>query len=164
MSTSLPAPAEDADLVPTTTYPHLVVRINVIDYRCVNIGVSVGDWPVGQIAHQQSFVIHPEAFSADGTLSAVCRRFLIGIVQSAVSAWNKQMLILWSPTSCTHVEGESSTEDTTPIEHLCREMTHADVPGSPAGLLIIAATYRGRQRNPQPVSSGNHANGTPKGG
>ena len=83
MTTSLAAPTEDAELVPAATYPHLVVRINPIDYRCVRIRVSVGDWPLGQVcletSNSNTMLIHPEAFNADGTLSEVCRRLLTGV-------------------------------------------------------------------------------------
>src|SRR5678815_2077663 len=103
-SDGVPSPADDAELDSIVTYPHLVVRIYSAVYQRERIDVRVGAWPVAQIGHRCSFVLHPAPFNRDGAISPACRKFLINSVQEAVDRLKRQMCVIWAPSLCTFVQ------------------------------------------------------------
>jgi hypothetical protein len=108
----VPTLADDEELLRTTTFPHLIVRIQAVVYQRERIDVRIGAPAVGIYSGGRSYVQYPEPFNSDGTLSTACREMLIIGAQAAVRIYEFRICIVWSPTSCSYVETNAINHST----------------------------------------------------
>jgi len=102
----LPALEGQYDYEKRVDYPHLVVRLTAGVYQREPLAFLVGP-EEAKVAYKASFVLHPEPFLSDGSVSPACKQLLIDTVQEAVRKTRLRMSLVWSRESCTYVEKDS---------------------------------------------------------
>lgn len=103
--------AEDRPIIPSHEEPYLVVRIMATVYQREPLTVVIGTQPYAKIGHGCCLVVHPRAWDDRGLLTSECRSFLVAAVLKAVTTTGFRMCLVWSASSCTFVELDGSTKD-----------------------------------------------------